>query len=126
MTKKVILYGINNCDTVKKSLKWLTTNNIEHQFYDFKKEPLTPELLSQFVQLNDWSTLLNKRSTTYRNLSDDIKNNLTDEIAFEQVLAQPTLLKRPLLLIQLSDESNETAQELHLGFKAEDYQNIFQ
>jgi len=125
MTKKVTLYGINNCDTVKKSLKWLTTNNIEHQFYDFKKEPLTTELLTHFVELNDWSTLLNKRSTTYRNLSDDIKNNLTDDVAFEQVLAQPTLLKRPLLLMQLSNESNETTQELHLGFKAEDYQRIF-
>lgn len=126
MTKKVTLYGINNCDTVKKSLKWLISNNIEHQFYDFKKQPLTTELLTQFVQLNDWSTLLNKRSTTYRNLSDAIKNNLTDDIAFEQVIAQPTLLKRPLLLIQSSNESNEKKQTLHLGFKAELYQNIFQ
>jgi len=88
MTKKLTLYGINNCDTVKKALKWLTTNNIAHQFYDFKKQPLTEALLTKFVELNDWSTLLNKRSTTYRNLSDDIKNNLTDEVAFEQVIAQ--------------------------------------
>jgi arsenate reductase len=124
MTKKITLYGINNCDTVKKSLKWLNNNNIEHLFYDFKKQPLTKEILAHLVQLNDWSTLLNKRSTTYRNLSDDIKNNLTDEIAFEQVLAQPTLLKRPLLLIQ-SNES-ESSQQLYLGFKADAYQNIFQ
>lgn len=122
MTKEITLYGINNCDTVKKSLKWLIANNIEHKFYDFKKQSLTKELLTRFVQLNDWSTLLNKRSTTYRNLSDDIKNNLTDEIAFEQVLAQPTLLKRPLLLVQ----SNEPSQQLYLGFKADIYQNIFQ
>ncbi|MDO6488413.1 Spx/MgsR family RNA polymerase-binding regulatory protein [Colwellia sp. 4_MG-2023] len=123
MTKKLTLYGINNCDTVKKALKWLTTNNIAHQFYDFKKQPLTEALLTKFVELNDWSTLLNKRSTTYRNLSDDIKNNLTDEVAFEQVIAQPTLLKRPLLLIESSDESS---QQLHLGFKAELYQSICQ
>lgn len=122
MTKKIKLYGINNCDTVKKALKWLIENNIEHQFHDFKKQPLTKELLTNFVKLNDWSTLLNKRSTTYRNLSDDIKNNLTDEIAFEQVLAQPTLLKRPLLLIQ----SCAGELQLHLGFKANIYQNIFQ
>lgn len=69
MAKEITLYGINNCDTVKKSLKWLTANNVEYTFYDFKKQPLTKELLSTFVQLNDWSTLLNKRSTTYRNLS---------------------------------------------------------
>ena len=124
MTEKITLYGINNCDTVKKALKWLVANNISHEFYDFKKQPLTKELLSIFVQLNDWSTLLNKRSTTYRNLSDDIKSNLTDDVAFEQVLAQPTLLKRPLLLIHTNkDDSNI---QLHLGFKTDIYQNVFQ
>ncbi len=128
MTKTITLYGINNCDTVKKSLKWLVANNIEHTFYDFKKQPLTKDLLTRFVQLNDWSTLLNKRSTTYRNLNDDIKKNMTNEIAFEQVLAQPTLLKRPLLLIESQEKSNtnEPNIQLHLGFKAEIYQNIFQ
>ncbi|PHR84939.1 MAG: arsenate reductase [Colwellia sp.] len=120
----ITLYGINNCDTVKKAQKWLTANSINYAFYDFKKQPLTNELLTQFVELNDWSTLLNKRSTTYRNLSDDIKNNLTDEIAFEQVLVQPTLLKRPLLLIET--ENSQSIQQLHLGFKAESYQEIFQ
>ncbi len=123
MTQKITLYGINNCDTVKKALKWLTTNDVEHQFYDFKKQPLTKELLTKFVQLNDWSTLLNKRSTTFRNLNDEVKNNLTDAIAFEQALAQPTLLKRPLLLIESSnDKPNE---QLHLGFKTDTYQTIF-
>jgi Spx/MgsR family transcriptional regulator len=124
MTKTITLYGINNCDTVKKAQKWLTANSINYVFFDFKKKPLTHELLAHFVQLNDWSTLLNKRSTTFRNLSDEIKNNLTDEVAFEQVLAQPTLLKRPLLLIE-TDESQST-QHLHLGFKAENYQEILQ
>ena len=124
MTKKTTLYGINNCDTVKKAQKWLTANNIDFYFFDFKKRPLTNELLTQFVELNDWSTLLNKRSTTYRNLSDDIKNNLTNEIAFEQVMAQPTLLKRPLLIIDT--ETSENIQQLYLGFKAEQYQDIFQ
>lgn len=123
MTKTITLYGINNCDTVKKALKWLIANNIEHQFYDFKKQPLTKELLTNFVQLSPWNTLLNKRSTTYKNLSEDIKNNLTDEIAFAQALAQPTLLKRPLLLLSSSDNKNP---QLHLGFKTDIYQTIFQ
>lgn len=124
MTKKTTLYGINNCDTVKKAQKWLTANNIDFEFFDFKKLPLSNELLTQFVELNDWSTLLNKRSTTYRNLSDEIKHNLTDEVAFEQVMAQPTLLKRPLLLIET--DTSEELQQLHLGFKAETYKDIFQ
>ncbi len=127
MSKSITLYGINNCDTVKKSIKWLVANNISHEFYDFKKQPLTKELLTLFVQLSDWNILLNKRSTTFRNLSDDIKNNLTDEIVFEQVLAQPTLLKRPLLLIQTKNQPNlnDDSQQLYLGFKTDIYQNIF-
>ncbi|GAA6172691.1 ArsC family reductase [Colwellia sp. KU-HH00111] len=124
MTSKITLYGINNCDTVKKAIKWLNNHNINYQFYDFKKQALTDALLTRFVELNDWGTLLNKRSTTFRNLDEDIKNNLTDEVMFAQVMTQPTLLKRPLLLIQSS--TDETDVQLHLGFKAEIYQTIFQ
>ena len=124
MTKTITLYGINNCDTVKKAQKWLAANGINYVFFDFKKQSLTCELLAQFVELNDWSTLLNMRSTTYRNLSCEIKNNLTNAVAFEQVLAQPTLLKRPLLLIETDD--SQCVPQLHLGFKAENYQAIFQ
>ena len=113
----ITLYGIKNCDTVRKATKWLEKNNIAHQLYDFKKQPLTAELLTQFVKQSDWSLLLNKRSTTFRNLPDEIKNNLTDEVMFAAVLEQPTLLKRPLL--PLNDE-------LNLGFKAEQYQSLFE
>lgn len=112
----ITLYGIKNCDTVRKATKWLEANNIEHQLYDFKKQALTPELLTQFVKESDWSLLLNKRSTTFRNLPDEIKNNLTDEVMFSTVLEQPTLLKRPLLSVN---------GELNLGFKAEQYQALF-
>jgi len=112
----ITLYGINNCDTVKKTLKWLTAHDIKHELYDFKKQPLTAELLTSFVKQSDWSLLLNKRSTTFRNLPDEIKNNLTDEVMFNAVLEQPTLLKRPLLSYQ---------DKLTLGFKAEHYQSLF-
>jgi len=110
------LYGINNCDTVKKAQKWLAKNNINVTFFDFKKQSLTTELLEKFVQLSSWDKLINKRSTTYRNLPDEIKNNLTDDVAFATVLASPTLLKRPLLLHN---------QQLYLGFKDAQYQEIF-
>ncbi len=112
----ITIYGIKNCDTVRKATKWLETNEVEHQLYDFKKQPLTAELLTQFVEQSDWSLLLNKRSTTFRNLPDEIKNNLTDEVMFAAVLEQPTLLKRPLLPLN---------GELNLGFKADQYQTIF-
>ena len=118
----ITLYGINNCDTVKKALKWLNAENISFEFYDFKKQPLTPDILRKFTQLSDWSLLLNKRSTTYRNLNDELKSHLTDDQAFEQTLLQPTLLKRPLLLVK---PINESKHQLHLGFKPASYQAIF-
>mgnify|MGYP000207762289 CR=1 FL=1 len=110
------IYGINNCDTVKKALKWLNNNNISYEFHDFKKQGLSTELLDLFVEKSDWQTLINKRSTTFRNLPDEIKCNLTDEVIFAAVLEQPTLLKRPLLPLD---------DQLNLGFKAEQYQAIF-
>lgn len=92
------IYGIKNCDTVKKSLKWLEKNNVEFTFHDFRVDGLTPELLSSFVERSDWTTLLNKRSTTFRNLPSDIKDNLTEDVIFNAVLEQPTLLKRPIVI----------------------------
>jgi|TARA_B110000091_G_C13682990_1_gene418704 arsenate reductase len=113
----ITLYGINNCDTVKKSQKWLQSQQIEYTFHDFKKQGLSKELLTDFVRQGDWSTLLNKRSTTFRQLPDDIKNNLTEDIIFNAVIEQPTLLKRPLL---------QCNNQLYLGFKDLQYQAIFE
>ncbi|WP_286232582.1 ArsC family reductase [Thalassotalea sediminis] len=110
------LYGIKNCDTVKKARKWLDEQNITYQFHDLRIDGLDNNQLQLFVEKSSWDTLLNKRSTTFRNLADDIKANLSDSVASEQVLLQPTLLKRPLLLIN---------DELHVGFKKEKYQEIF-
>ena len=110
------LYGIKNCDTVKKASKWLEQHNIDYQLHDFKKTAITSDLLNEFVKLSDWALLLNKRSTTFRNLPDNIKNNLTDEVIFAAVIEQPTLLKRPLLPLN---------GQLNLGFSAEKYKALF-
>lgn len=112
----ITIYGIKNCDTVKKATKWFDKNNIEYIFFDFKKQTLTSDLLSKFVNKSTWDVLLNKRSTTFRNLPDEIKNNLTDEVMFQAVLAQPTLLKRPLI-----DHKNG----FQVGFNEQQYQAIF-
>jgi arsenate reductase len=110
------IYGINNCDTVKKATKWLDKQDIEYTFFDFKKQPLTPELLNEFVSNSSWEVLLNKRSTTFRNLPEALKSNLTDDVIFQAVLAQPTLLKRPLI-------AHNNAFEV--GFKEPVYQALF-
>ena len=110
------IYGIKNCDTVKKATQWLDKKAIEYTFYDFKKQPLTEELLKEFVNKSSWDVLLNKRSTTFRNLPEEIKENLSDDIVFKAVLAQPTLLKRPLV-----DHNNS----FQVGFKEPLYQALF-
>lgn len=111
-----IIYGIHNCDTVKKALAWLHNENIDFSFHDLRKDGLTVELLKQFFQQQNWQELVNKRSTTYRNLPADIKENLNEKVAFDTILSEPTLLKRPLLQIN---------NQLHLGFKAPQYQELF-
>lgn len=110
------IYGINNCDTVKKTLKWLDKNHITYTFHDFKKQGLSQELLTSFVSKSDWDTLLNKRSTTYRNLPQALKDNLTDTGCFNACIEQPTLLKRPILIHE---------NRCYVGFKEDFYQEIF-
>jgi arsenate reductase len=111
-----IVYGIKNCDTVKKTLKWLDNQKIHYTFHDFKTQGLSRELLNSYIEQSDWSVLLNKRSTTFRNLPSEIKENLTNDIIFEAILAQPTLLKRPVLIHEGT---------LNVGFKEQQYQEIF-
>jgi arsenate reductase len=110
------LYGIKNCDSVKKAQKWLSAQSIDYTFHDFKTQGLSETLLTSLLTQSNWEAMLNKRSTTYRNLPETFKSNLTSDNIFEAVIAQPTLLKRPLLAIN---------NQLHVGFKAEQYQRIF-
>lgn len=111
-----ILYGIKNCDSVKKAKKWLEQENIPYQFHDFREDGFNAILLQELLELTDLTALLNKRSTTFRNLSDEIKTNLTEDVMSEIILAQPTLIKRPLL---------KHSKVLLVGFKESQYQDMF-
>lgn len=110
------VYGIPNCDTVKKALKWLDENKISYQFHDFRKDGLDNTLLSSFTSKLAWDALLNKRSTSYRNLSDEIKNNLNEQTATTAMLAEPTLIKRPVVV------SNG---QVSVGFNADNFAKLF-
>ncbi|REL29398.1 ArsC family reductase [Thalassotalea euphylliae] len=110
------LYGIPNCDTVKKARKWLAEQNIEHDFHDFRKDGLSDELLTSLLEKATWEQLLNKRSTSFRNLADDIKNNLNEATAKAAMLAEPTLIKRPVTLIN---------EQVVVGFKADTFADTF-
>lgn len=92
-----VIYGIRNCDTIKKTLKWLDDQAIDYRFHDYRKDGLTSELLQEFVARLGWEALLNKRGTTYRALSEAVKQNLNEPSALRLMLEQPALIKRPLL-----------------------------
>ncbi|PJG84600.1 ArsC family reductase [Conservatibacter flavescens] len=94
----ITVYGIKNCDTVKKALKWLTDHNIEHKLHDYRVEGLSQTWLQQAEAQFGWENLVNKRSTTWRNLDDQVKENLSKSTALSVLFEQPTLIKRPIIL----------------------------
>jgi Spx/MgsR family transcriptional regulator len=108
------LYGISNCNTVKKAKDWLDNNNIEYQFHDFRKQGLNLELLESFEASLGWEKLLNKQSTSWRKLTDEQKQNVTKESAMQFMLETPTLIKRPVL---------DTGKKMLVGYKVDNYQS---
>ena len=111
----IILYGINNCDTVKKTKKWLENNHVSYEFHDFKKKGVNPVQLRSWVTKLGWEILLNKRSTTWRNLPEETKQNINEVLALVIMEEQPTIIKRPIL---------ETPTSCIVGFNEKNYQEI--
>ena len=116
----VKLYGIKNCDTVKKARQWLDQQGIDHQFHDFRAEGLSAQQINTWRKQVDWETLVNKRSTTWKQLDDATKACISTDVNTDTVnailLANPTLIKRPVL---------EYSGQVYLGFKAAEYEAIF-
>lgn len=94
----IIVYGIKNCDTVKKALKWLADHQIEHKLHDYRVDGLDTNFLMQAENQFGWENLVNKRSTTWRNLDENIKKTLDKTTALHVLTEQPTLIKRPIIL----------------------------
>ena len=94
MNKSIQVYGIKNCDTVKKALVYLNDRDVNYQFIDFRQNPISQQVLIKMVESVGWELLINKRSTTYRSLSEEEKSNIN----YELVLKLPTLIKRPVLV----------------------------
>ena len=94
MTTSLTIYGIKNCDTVKKALKFLSSKSLPHEFIDFRENLISEELYKTMEQGVGLEMLINKRSSTYRSLTDDEKQN----IDYELVSKYPTLIKSPVLI----------------------------
>lgn len=92
----MILYGISNCDTVRKARRWLDAQQIDYRFHDFRRDGLETELVERWhEQLG--AALLNTRGTTWRQLPEALRNSVTDETRVALLMEHPTLIKRPLL-----------------------------
>jgi len=94
MAGSLTIYGIKNCDTVKKALKFLSSKSLPHEFVDFRENLISEDLYKKMEQGVGLEKLINKRSSTYRLLTDDEKQN----IGYELVSKYPTLIKRPVLI----------------------------
>lgn len=112
----VTLYGIPNCNTVKKARDWLTENDIEYRFHNFKKDQLEAETLKDWIGLLGWEVLLNKRGTTWRKLPEETRQDINPQKAEAIMLNNLSTIKRPVL--------NYDGQ-LMVGFKPEHYSNLF-
>ena len=103
----MILYGINNCDTVRKARRWLEQNELDYQFHDYRRDGIDSALVNRLESVVGWELMLNRRSTSWRQLSESERLNMSGEKARRLMVKQPTLIKRPLL---------ETAQTIVVGF----------
>lgn len=109
------IYGLKNCDTVKKALKWFVEKGVEHQYHDLRKDGLERELLVSWMQELGIDILLNKRGTTWRKLPDDQKNNLGEKQVIDLLLEYPAMIKRPVF---------DFGDMRRVGFSAKDQSEI--
>ncbi|TDB02679.1 arsenate reductase [Halomonas marinisediminis] len=109
------LYGIKNCDTCRRARKAMDNSGVPYQFHDLREDGLSAPLLEHILEKVPVLTALNKRSTTWRNLSDEEKREVDANSARELLLAHPTLLKRPLL---------DTGDDIRVGYRDGDYDDL--
>lgn len=117
MTIKV--FGIKNCDTIKKALKWLTAEGVDHVFHDYRKDGMDGVPLAAWVGELGWEVLLNRRGTTWRKLPDDVKDSIDEASALALMIEQPAMIKRPVFDIPVTGGSKRI-----VGFKTPEQNEI--
>lgn len=111
-----ILYGIKNCDTVRKARKWLDAHGINYRFHDLRSDGLEEATIRSWEKAVGSETLLNRRGTTWRQLAEAEKTVLDEDKTIHLMLANPTLIKRPVL---------DVDGNIHVGFKLVEYETLF-
>ncbi len=108
----VTIYGIKNCDTMKKARAWLDDHGVEYAFHDYRTDGIDVKLLQGWCKTHNWDVLLNRAGTTFRKLPEPDKQSLNAGKAVSLMLAQPSMIKRPVL---------DHDGQLFVGFKPEAY-----
>jgi arsenate reductase len=108
----ITIYGIRNCDTMKKARSWLDSHDVAYDFHDYKTAGIDKDRLQHWSKTLGWETLLNRAGTTFRKLPDADKEGLNEKKALALMLAQPSMIKRPVL---------DLDGKLLVGFKPEIY-----
>jgi arsenate reductase len=116
MAKTITLYGIKNCDTMKKARAWLDGRGIAYDFHDYKTAGIERAQLEAWARELGWETLLNRAGTTFRALPERDKEGLAEKKAIALMMAQPSMIKRPVL---------DVGGKLLVGFKPDQYQGAF-
>jgi Spx/MgsR family transcriptional regulator len=112
----IILYGIPNCDTMKKARRWLDEQAIEYRFHNYKKDGIDLATLESWEAELGWETLLNKRGSTWRKLPDETKDAIGRDSALQVMMENPSIIKRPVL---------DLDGRRHVGFNVDVYQSLF-
>lgn len=110
------LFGIKNCDSVKKARNWLTDNGISYEFHDLRNDGLDAERIDQWIEQVGWEALLNRRGTTWRKLDKETQESIDRDSVTALLLEHPAMIKRPVL---------DHSAIITLGFKPDLYQSIF-
>jgi arsenate reductase (glutaredoxin) len=115
-SKRITIYGIKNCDTMKKARAWLDAHDVAYQFHDYKAEGIDKASLERWSKEVGWEVLLNRAGTTFRALTEKDKEGLNEKKAIGLMMAQPSMIKRPVL---------EVGETLLVGFKLDAYEKQF-
>jgi arsenate reductase (glutaredoxin) len=120
----ITLYGIPNCDTVKKARTWLDEQQLPYTFHDFKKAGVSPAFVQTCLEALSWEILVNRKGTTWRKLDESRRAAVVDAASASVLMQeQPSVIKRPVLIIAKPGEPN--ASIVHVGFSAPQYQQLF-
>jgi Spx/MgsR family transcriptional regulator len=112
----VTLYGIPNCDTMKKARAWLDAQGVAYDFHDYKKAGLDEATLRTWVDELGWEQLINRRGQVWRRLDQSTRDAMDEETAVRVMLETPSIIRRPVL---------DTGERRHVGFSEADYAELF-